>query len=149
MRERAQSTRLALTHWHRLVNNAGIVPPRSPLHETSKEVWDKIMAVNARGTFLASKYAICQMLKQEPHSSGDRGWIINIASVAGLVGCPETRKFCIQQEKEKNHLELLVQGEEFFFRMTALILINPFVFSRSCVFYIQRGNRANDETSSS
>lgn len=46
------------------------------------------MAINARSVFLGSKYAITQMLKQEPHSSGDRGWIINIASVGGLVGIP-------------------------------------------------------------
>ena len=74
------------------MNNAGIAPPPSLLHETSEEVWDQVMAVNARSVFLGSKYAITQMLKQEPHQSGDRGWIINIASVAGLVGCAGTRK---------------------------------------------------------
>lgn len=50
------------------------------------------MGVNARSVFLGSKYAIKQMLNQEPHASGDRGWIINVASIAGLVGCQATRK---------------------------------------------------------
>ncbi len=75
-----------------MVNNAAIAPPPSLIHETSEEVWDQVMAVNARSVFLGSKYAISQMLKQEPHHSGDRGWIINIASVAALVGCPGTRE---------------------------------------------------------
>ena len=34
------------------------------------------------------KYTIVQMLKQVPHQSGDRSWIINMAFVAGVVGVP-------------------------------------------------------------
>jgi NAD(P)-dependent dehydrogenase (short-subunit alcohol dehydrogenase family) len=56
-------------------------------------VYDKTMKVNARGTFLGCKYAIAQMMKQDLHPSGDRGWIINISSIAGLVGFPGGRKF--------------------------------------------------------
>lgn len=33
------------------------------------------------------------MLKQEPHSSGDRGWVINLASIWGLVGGLGSRMF--------------------------------------------------------
>lgn len=32
------------------------------------------------------EYAITQMLAQPPHSSGDRGWIVNTASILGFVG---------------------------------------------------------------
>jgi hypothetical protein len=32
------------------------------------------------------KYAIAQMMKQDPLPSGDRGWIVNISSIGGLVG---------------------------------------------------------------
>lgn len=76
-----------------MVNNAGFVPPPGLIHETEEDSFDKVMGVNARSVFLGSKYAIIQMLKQEPHSSGDRGWIINMASTAGLVGCPAQRTF--------------------------------------------------------
>jgi NAD(P)-dependent dehydrogenase (short-subunit alcohol dehydrogenase family) len=55
-------------------------------------VFDKTMRINARGTFLGCKYAIAQMLKQDLHPSGDRGWIINLASVAGLVGFSGARE---------------------------------------------------------
>lgn len=32
------------------------------------------------------EYATGQMLAQEPHPSGDRGWIVNLTSVHGFVG---------------------------------------------------------------
>jgi NAD(P)-dependent dehydrogenase (short-subunit alcohol dehydrogenase family) len=56
------------------------------VHVTPISTWDKTQRINARGTFLGCKYAITQMLKQEVGPSGSRGWIINMASVAGLVG---------------------------------------------------------------
>ena len=34
--------------------------------------------------------AAAQMVKQEPYPSGDRGWIVNLASVFGLVAFPHT-----------------------------------------------------------
>lgn len=44
------------------------------------------MAVNTKSVFLGCKYACAQMVKQEAHASGDRGWIVNISSIYGLVG---------------------------------------------------------------
>ncbi|KAI9688070.1 MAG: hypothetical protein M1822_001575 [Bathelium mastoideum] len=73
-----------------MVNNAGIAPGPVVMHEATEEEFDKLMSINARSVFLGSKYAIAQMLKQAPHSSGDRGWIINMASICGVVGCPGT-----------------------------------------------------------
>ncbi|RYP43192.1 hypothetical protein DL768_010044 [Monosporascus sp. mg162] len=73
-----------------LVNNAGISieadRPPAGVHETPEETWDTTMAVNAKSVFLGSKYVIAQMLRQEMHSSGHRGWIINMSSIFGLVG---------------------------------------------------------------
>ena len=72
-----------------MVNNAGIaieayVP--KPIHEADDEVYDKTMRVNSRSVFLGTKYAGKQMIKQDPHPSGDRGWIINTASMLSMVG---------------------------------------------------------------
>ena len=72
-----------------MVNNAGIgLEARGPLpiHETPDSTFDTTMSVNSRGVFLGCKYAAQRMISQDPHPSGDRGWIINMASVAGLVG---------------------------------------------------------------
>jgi NAD(P)-dependent dehydrogenase (short-subunit alcohol dehydrogenase family) len=80
-----------LTQLDILCANAGISVESThtkPLgiHETSEDDWDKTMAINAKGVFLCCKYGIAQMLKQEPLSGlRDRGWIVNTASIQGLV----------------------------------------------------------------
>ncbi|KAI4236420.1 MAG: hypothetical protein LQ349_002543 [Xanthoria aureola] len=72
----------------RIVNNAGIggTEHHGMVHEMSEDVWDTTMNVNSRSVFLGCKYACGQFLRQEPHASGHRGWIINTASIMGLVG---------------------------------------------------------------
>jgi NAD(P)-dependent dehydrogenase (short-subunit alcohol dehydrogenase family) len=50
------------------------------------------MKINAKSVFLGCKYAIKQMLKQEPHPSGDRGWIINMSSIMGIIASNNQRK---------------------------------------------------------
>ena len=84
-----------------MVNNAGIAmetevasPLTTPLHLTDVSVFDKTMAVNARGVWLGIKYAVGQMLEQPPHPSGDRGWIINISSIYGLVAGEGASAYC-------------------------------------------------------
>lgn len=81
-----------------MVNNAGISVESThvrPLraHETSEEDWDKTMAINSKGMFLGCKYVLKQMLEQEQiHRS--RGWIVNTASVQGLVPYYGTPSYC-------------------------------------------------------
>ncbi|TKX24162.1 oxidoreductase-like protein 19 [Elsinoe australis] len=56
-------------------------------HETEEGDWDRTFSINARGVFLTCKYGIGQMLKQEPmEGSRERGWVVNLASMMGLVG---------------------------------------------------------------
>ena len=62
-----------------LVNNAGIGQVVS-IEDISEELWDRVMAVNARGVFLGTKHAIPAMRK------AGGGSIVNISSIAGLVG---------------------------------------------------------------
>lgn len=78
------------------MNNAGVVletHKAGRIHETDEDLWDTTMRVNAKSVFLGCKYATAQMLTQEPHESGDRGWIINMASICGLIGTLKTRVF--------------------------------------------------------
>ncbi|KAF1987469.1 NAD(P)-binding protein [Aulographum hederae CBS 113979] len=83
-----------------MVNNAGIsvesTRPPLRIHETSEDDYDKTMAVNAKGIFLGCKYAIKQMLQQDPlpGCNGDKGWIVNTASVQGLVSYHCTPSYC-------------------------------------------------------
>jgi NAD(P)-dependent dehydrogenase (short-subunit alcohol dehydrogenase family) len=62
-----------------LVNNAGIALS-NPVKRLALEEWNRILAVNATGTFLCSRAFLQGMI--------DRRWgrIINVASVAGLRG---------------------------------------------------------------
>jgi 2-keto-3-deoxy-L-fuconate dehydrogenase len=62
-----------------LVNAAGI-GSTSDAPGTTLEVWEDVFAVNARGTFLCCKHAIPGM------KARGGGAIVNVASVAGLIG---------------------------------------------------------------
>ncbi|KAJ7040934.1 hypothetical protein C8F04DRAFT_1253443 [Mycena alexandri] len=65
-----------------MVANAGVVGPRlARLTDLSAEQWDRVMNINARGTFLCYKYAGLQMIAQ-----GRSGRIIGASSVAGKKG---------------------------------------------------------------
>jgi 3-oxoacyl-[acyl-carrier protein] reductase len=62
-----------------VVNNAGIFKV-TPIFDITADEWDKIMAVNLRGTFLMCREALRLMKEQKS------GKIINIASTAGKTG---------------------------------------------------------------
>lgn len=62
-----------------LVNNAGIISA-SPITQLTEEEWDKLFAVNVKGTFLCCKYVTPIMIKQR------KGKIINLSSTAGKRG---------------------------------------------------------------
>ena len=69
------------------VNNAGIGGEKLT-HEQELEEWRRVMSVNLDGVWLCQRAQIRQMLKQEPISPpprGNRGVIINVASMLGLV----------------------------------------------------------------
>ena len=71
-----------------MVNNAGILVSGSVKELTEKD-WDRQMSVNLKGAFFGTKYAVEQMVKQ-----GKGGRIINISSIAGLVGFPGISAYC-------------------------------------------------------
>ncbi|MEE8305445.1 MAG: glucose 1-dehydrogenase [Candidatus Tectomicrobia bacterium] len=64
-----------------LINNAGILN-RKKIEETTEDDLDLILAVNLKGVFLGTKHAIPAMRR------AGGGSIINISSIAGLVGSP-------------------------------------------------------------
>lgn len=63
-------------------NNAGIEGVIAPFTEQTEENFDRIIAVNLKGTFLCLQAEIAQMLTQ------GGGAIVNLSSVAGLIGFP-------------------------------------------------------------
>jgi NAD(P)-dependent dehydrogenase (short-subunit alcohol dehydrogenase family) len=63
-----------------LVNAAGILDGYAPVQEMSPALFEKVIAINLTGTFFGCKRALEEMVP------AGRGRIINLASVAGLVG---------------------------------------------------------------
>jgi NAD(P)-dependent dehydrogenase (short-subunit alcohol dehydrogenase family) len=70
-------------------NNAGIEGNWIPIAEQSEEDWDRVIDINLKGTWLCLKYEIQQMLKQ-----GGGGAIVNMSSVAGLMGNAGSATYC-------------------------------------------------------
>jgi meso-butanediol dehydrogenase / (S,S)-butanediol dehydrogenase / diacetyl reductase len=73
-----------------LVNNAGIGGYR-PFLDWTEADYDKIMATNAKSTWLFCKEVIPHMLKQ------GGGNIVNLSSVAGLQGYPSEGIYCMSK----------------------------------------------------
>ena len=66
-----------------LVNSAGISGRNAaPEEATHEQIWDRVMDVNLKGTYLVSWYAVPEMER------GGGGSIINLASIMGLIGRP-------------------------------------------------------------
>ncbi len=86
VRSEAQ-VRAAMSGLDVLVNAAGI-GSTTTAPDTPVEVWDDVLAVNARGTFLCCKHAIPGMVER------GGGAIVNVASVAGLVGLRNRAAYC-------------------------------------------------------
>jgi NAD(P)-dependent dehydrogenase (short-subunit alcohol dehydrogenase family) len=70
-----------------LANIAG-VGSTTTAPDTPLEVWEHVFAVNARGTYLCCKHAIPRMI------AAGGGSIVNMASVAGLVGLRRRAAYC-------------------------------------------------------
>lgn len=70
-----------------LVNNAGIAES-ALFGETTRALWDRLLAVNLTGTFLCAQQVLPAMLKARS------GRIINIASTAGLKGYKTMTAYC-------------------------------------------------------
>lgn len=77
-----------------MVNNAGIFTSVATVVDQPEEDYEFTMAVNAKGVFLGCKYAVRQMMAQEPRADGARGQIVNICSVAATRGLPAEPAYC-------------------------------------------------------
>jgi len=74
-----------------LVNNAAALagPDRVPVVDLEEDVWDLVLNVNAKGTFLCSRAAARHMIER-----GGRGKIINMSSTSGRRGVARFAAYC-------------------------------------------------------
>lgn len=80
--EAVESTRVRFGRLDALVNNAGVYEPGT-IADMSVETFDRMVRINQLGVFLGMKHAL------EPLKAGDAPAIVNISSIAGLLGFPE------------------------------------------------------------
>lgn len=66
------------------VNNAALSPDAAPTSEFDEDYWDRLMAVDLKGTALCLKWELRQLIEQ-----GGGGSLINISSVSGFRPQPE------------------------------------------------------------
>jgi NAD(P)-dependent dehydrogenase (short-subunit alcohol dehydrogenase family) len=71
---------------HVLVNNAGTFGTAGSVEVADEQAWDRCMAVNVKGVYLSSRAA----LRHAPTGAS----IVNVASVAGLVGVGWAAAYC-------------------------------------------------------
>src|ERR1700736_3906196 len=69
-----------------VVNNAGISGGFANAETTTVEQWQHVQAINSEGVFLGCKYAIQGMKQTGPAKAVSRGSIVNVSSVAALIG---------------------------------------------------------------
>ena len=96
-----------------LLNNAGLAQ-FGPVDEQSAEEWDVQQDTNVRGVFLCTRAAVPTM-KQQNADEGFGGHIVNIASIAGLLGNPNisaynASKFAVRGFSEAIMKELRDDG---------------------------------------
>lgn len=81
-----------IQHYGRLdiaLNNAGVGGDIAPVHAQEESVFDLVMDVNVKGVWLCMKYQVPLLRQNE-----EGGSIVNIASVAGLIGFPNNAPYC-------------------------------------------------------
>jgi NAD(P)-dependent dehydrogenase (short-subunit alcohol dehydrogenase family) len=73
-------------HLDILVNNVGVAGPQGTAVDVEPTEWAKGLEVNVSSMMLMAKYAVPEMEKNDPDRLFGRGSIVNIASIAGLLG---------------------------------------------------------------
>lgn len=93
-----------------LVNNAGIsaAGPNVPLHEVTREAFERVLGVNVTGTFLGMKHAMPELLKT-------KGAVVNLSSTMGeraSAGDPSysTSKHAVRGLTQSAALSYAAQG---------------------------------------
>lgn len=74
---------------HMLINNAGVGGIPGTIEDTDHQTWRWVIDVNLMGVLYGTQ-AVTPALKKH----GQGGWIINVASMAGMGGVPYAGAYC-------------------------------------------------------
>ncbi len=116
-RQLADLVATATEHFGRvdgLVNNAGVNFAK-PFLETTPADWERVISIDLRATFFLTQLACRQFLAQAPHANGQRGSVVNIASVHSIAAFPgagpyDAAKWGVVGLSKAVAIELATQG---------------------------------------
>ena len=77
-----------------VIANAGIVHAADIL-DLEEEDFDRVISINLRGVFLTGQLAAKIMINQQPDDAGNKGTIINMSSVNGVLAIPAIAPYVI------------------------------------------------------
>lgn len=81
-----------------LVNNAGVAPrQRHDLLNTSKESYDRVMGINARGPYFFTQRVAKQMIAQVEADRTTKPMIIFITSISADFSSPSRGEYCVSK----------------------------------------------------
>lgn len=90
--ERAEAT---YGHLDVVVNNCGIMDNFDPVGAMSREMWDRVIAINLTAPAMVSQRAVNHFLKHKT-----KGAMVNIASIAGVRGFASGKLACSQARRD-------------------------------------------------
>lgn len=71
-----------------LVNNAGVIVRNASVTAVAIEDWERVLNIDLTGVFLVSRFALQHMV-----SAGHGGAIVNVSSVSGIMGDPNSAPY--------------------------------------------------------
>ena len=91
-----------------LVNNAGVAPAkRIDILEMMPESYDRVMSVNARGTFFLTQVVANQMIAQgQDRPSGPKPAIVFISSISAYMSSPSRAEYCMSKAALSHAVQL-------------------------------------------
>jgi NAD(P)-dependent dehydrogenase (short-subunit alcohol dehydrogenase family) len=74
---------------HMVVNNAGVGGIPGKIEDTEHETWQWVMDVNVMGVLYGAQACVPAI-----KAHGEGGWVLNVASMAGMMGMPFAGAYC-------------------------------------------------------
>lgn len=74
---------------HMVVNNAGVGGTPGKIEDTEHETWQWVMDVNVMGVLYGAQACVPAI-----KAHGEGGWVLNVASMAGMMGMPYAGAYC-------------------------------------------------------
>jgi len=109
---------------HMVINNAGVGGTPSKIEDSEHETWRWVMDVNVMGVLYGAQ-ACVPAIKEH----GEGGWVLNVASMAGMMGMPYAGAYCASKAAVVSMTESWV-AELKHFKIHTSVLCPAFVKTR-------------------